>query len=70
MKRKLKKYDVINLVTMPDRANNIGECFMGDYLVLYIKPEGIGLFCLRSRMRHEMSLKDFKQKYRFTWSNG
>ena len=26
MKRKLKKYDVINLVTIPDRANNIGEC--------------------------------------------
>lgn len=67
-KRKIKKYDLINLVTIPNRAENTGKCYLGDFLVLYIKPEGIGLFGVSSKNRYHYSLKEFKQKFEYKWS--
>ena len=57
MKRKIKKYDI---VVLKDRASG---CYMGDYLVLSVKPEGIKLFALISRNILDYSLKQFSKQY-------
>ena len=56
MKRKIKKYDI---VVLKDRASG---CYMGDYLVLSVKPEGIKLFALISRNILDYSLKQFSKQ--------
>lgn len=55
--RRIKKYDILML-----RDKESG-CWVGDHLVLSIKPEGIKLFALRPRNILEYSLKEFSKKY-------
>jgi len=57
MKRKIKKYDVIVL------KEKSSGCWVGDHLVLSIKPEGIKLFAIRPYNILEYPLKEFLKKY-------
>ena len=57
MKRKIRKYDII---VLREKASG---CWMGDYLVLSIKPEAIKLFSLRARTFFEYDPKHFLKKY-------
>ena len=63
MKRKIKKYDLIVLITKENKKENIGRCVMGTHLVLGVKPEGIRLFSVRSMGILDYSLKEFSKKY-------
>lgn len=55
--RRIKKYDIL---VLKDKAS---DCWMGDHLVLSIKPDGIRLFALRSKNFLEYGLKEFSKKY-------
>lgn len=55
--RRIKKYDIL---TLRDKESG---CWVGDHLVLSIKPEGIKLFALKPRNILEYSLKEFSKKY-------
>lgn len=57
MGRKIKKYDVITL------REKRSDCWMGDFLVLSVKLEGIKLFALRPRNVLDYNLKEFAKKY-------
>ena len=57
MKRKIKKYDLIVLI---DRESGY---YMGDHLVLSIKPENIKLFAVNPRNLIDMHPKQFSKKY-------
>lgn len=57
MKRKIKKYDI---VVLRDKASG---CWMGDHLVLSIKPEGIKLFAIRPKNILDYPLKQFSKQY-------
>lgn len=61
--RRIKKYDVITLITKENKQENIQRCNAGDHLVLSVKPEGIKLFAIRSRNILEYTLKEFSKKY-------
>lgn len=57
MKRKIKKYDIL---VLRDRKSG---CYIGDHLVLSIKPEGIKLFAIRSKNILDYDLKQFSKQY-------
>lgn len=55
--RRIKKYDILAL------KHKESGCWIGDHLVLSVKPEGIKLFALRPKNILEYSLKEFNKKY-------
>ena len=63
MPRKIKKYDIVILITKENKKELIGKCNMGRYLVLSIKPDGIKLFSINSMNILFYSLKEFSKKY-------
>ena len=57
MKRKIKKYDILVL------KHKESGCWMGDHLVLSVKPEGIKLFSIKSKDILDYTLKQFSKQY-------
>lgn len=63
MGRKIKKYDIIMLITRTNKKDLMTRNCMGWHLVLSVRKEGIKLFSVSSMNILEYSLKEFCKKY-------
>lgn len=63
MSRKIKKYDIVMLITKGNKKKLISKHYMGWHLVLSVKKEGIKLFSVSSMNFLEFGLKEFAKKY-------
>ena len=61
MTRKIKKYDVLTLISKEN-----GLCSLVA-LVLSVKPEGIKLFYVESLTIVDMSLRKFADMFKYKW---
>lgn len=63
MSRKIKKHDIIKLITKEDKQDKIGRKDMGWHLVLSVKPDDIALFSVSSMNFLHYTPKAFLKRY-------